>query len=129
MSNEIQVTIQLSCAKGEFYQPALGTPQSVDQNGLGGGNPGFINVGASEEDVSLGDLTTPGYCYIKNLGPLTGTAQPVITFGPKSGGAMVGFCSLKTGEEACFRLTDTTPTLRIVSDIANTGVQIVILED
>lgn len=129
MSNEISVQIQLSCLNGEFKLPVYGTPHSLDQNGIGGGGPGYLLVGTGEEDIALTDLTTPGYLYIKNIGPLSGTSQPIITFGPKSGGSLIPFCDLKTGEEACFRLTGTSPTLRIKSDTADTQVQAIVLED
>lgn len=130
MSNEIQVQILLSCTHGEFKFPQVGTPQSIDQNGIGGGCPGFIIVGVAEEDISLADLTTPGYVYIKNLGETgTGTNLPKITYGPKSGGNLIPFGELQVGEEACFRLTSTSPTFTIKSDSDSTGVQIYILED
>ena len=129
MTNEISVQIQMSCTNGNFRIPPMGTPQTIDQALAGGGNPGFVLVGTAEEDISLADLTTPGYVYIKNIG-VTGSdsQEPVVTFGPKSG-TMVAFGDLKIGEEACFRLTATSPTLTIKSSIDATGVQIVVLED
>jgi hypothetical protein len=131
MSNEIQVTIQLSCYNGNFTLPPIGTPQSIDQNGLGGGCPGYMTIGTSEENVGLSELTTPGYVYIKNLGTLgTGTdAGPTIKFGPNVADMLVEFCELKSGEEALFRITSNSPTFRIKSTEDETGVQIIILED
>ena len=128
MSNEISIQIQMSCTKGEFNIPPMGTPQSIDQTGEGGGCPGYMNIGTSEEDISLAELTTPGYVYIKNIGALGTDTAAVVTYGPKSG-TMVAFGELREGEEACFRLTTDTPTFTIKSSVANTGVQVVILED
>lgn len=130
MSNEIQVQTVLSCSNGNFVFPPIGSPHSIDQANAGGGLPGFLIVDTAEEDITLTDLTTPGYLYIKNIG-ITGSdsAEPYITFGPKSSGSLVPFCELKIGEEACFRLTRTSATFRIKSSADSTGVQLCILED
>jgi hypothetical protein len=130
MANEIQVQIQMGCANGDFYMPPLGRPQSIDQAVAGGGAPGEVVVGTAEVDVDLSAFTTPGYAYLRNMGETgTGTTTPVVTYGPKSAGSMVGFGELKEGEEACLRLTSSSPTLRLVGNEHDIRVQIVILED
>ena len=129
MSNEIQVSISLTCRNGDLYIPPLGVPQTIDQTNKGGGLPGYLVVGTAEEDVTLTDLTKPGYMFIKNMGSRgTGTGTPTVTYGPKSE-TMVAFGELGVGEEACLRLVGTSPTLTLKSSEANTGVQIVVLED
>lgn len=130
MSNEISVQIQLSCTNGDLHIPSLGVPQNIDQANKGGGLPGYVVVGTSEVDIDLSALTKPGYLFIKNLGNNgTGTGSPTVTFGPNSGGNMVAFGELKSGEESCLRLVGTSPTLTLLSDDADTGVQLCILED
>ena len=131
MANEIQQTVLLSCTNGDFNQPQLGTPQSINQSTPGGGAPGYLSVGVAEVDIDLSGFNTPGVLYIKNIGEYgTGTGPPVITYGPKSGGSLIEFGDLKEGEEASFRLTgEYTPTLTLISTELDTRVQLVILED
>ena len=131
MSNEINVFCQMSCENGNLKVPPFGSNQSIDQSRANGGGPGHIVVGTAEEDVDLSDFTTPGRFWIRNNG-YTGTGAdgtPYITFGPKSDGSLIGFNELKEGEEAMGRFTRTNPTLRIKSSMADTSVQIVILDD
>ena len=128
MSKEIQVQIGLQCKNGEFTLPRMGGGHSIDQTVVGGGLPGYLLVGTSEEDITLTDLTKPGYMYIKNCGVLGSvTNDCILTYGPKSG-TMVAFGELKIGEEACLRLADGV-TLRMKSTDIETQVQLIILED
>ena len=136
MSNEIQVTIQLTCTNGDLYIPSLGVPQQVDQTNKGGGLPGYKVIGLAEESIDLTDLTVPGYVFMKNMGSTgVGTGTPTLKYGPQAyedtgtGLSMIPFGELKPGEEACFRLTTDNPTLILVSDEEDTGVQLCILED
>lgn len=129
MANEIQTRTGLACTNTNFTLPEHGTAQSHDQTGKGGGSPGHIIVGTAEEDVSLAEFTTAGWLYIRCMGVTgTGTPTPVVTWGPKSGGSLIPMGDLAPGEDAVFKMTETTPTLRIKSTDDDTLVQLVILE-
>lgn len=135
MANEIQVQIKLGCTNGNFVLPELGSPHSINQNHAGqrpGGGPGYVIVGTTKVSVDLSGFTKPGYLYMRNLGYLgTGTnGDPVITWGPESGGNLVPCGDLKVAEEGCFRLTSIySPTLAFISTEDDSVVQLVILED
>lgn len=124
MANEIRVGASLECNNGNFILPKVGgNTQNVTQNTLGGGVPGMVSIGTSEEDIVTTDISTLGWCFIKNLDPTN-----FIKYGPKSGGSMIEFGKLKAGEAAVFRLM-TGITIRAVADTAACKVQILILND
>ena len=85
--------------------PQLGDPHSIDQATAGGGAPGYVIVGTTKVQVSLATFTKPGILYARNLGYLgTGTnGDPVITWGPVSGGNLIPCGDMKYGEEMCWR--------------------------
>ena len=67
MANEIQVSMSLVVSNGSFkfrFQPG---GLQFDQTGTGGGNPGLVSVGTSEENIALGDITTEGWVVMMNL--------------------------------------------------------------
>lgn len=66
MSNEISQTLNFQVSKGNFklnYNPGQ---IQVDLTGDGGGNPGLVSVGTTEETISFGDVS-PGLVLIRNL--------------------------------------------------------------
>lgn len=65
-----------------------------------------VTVSTSEEDLSLGDIATNGYIYLKNL-----DSSNYVTYGPKSAGAMIPFGRLSAGKTTLLRL-DAGVTLR-----------------
>lgn len=67
MSNEIRITSGIAVSNGNLsFTQQFGTKQ-YDQASVGGPVPGQLTIGTTEEDVSLGDLTTPGWCIMQNL--------------------------------------------------------------
>lgn len=56
----------------------------------GGGNPGKVTVGDSEEAISFGDLVSPALVRLENL-----SDSYDVTYGPESGGAMVPLGTLR----------------------------------
>lgn len=119
MANEIKVTASLSCTNGNFVFPKVGsTEQSITQTTLGGGGPGYLSIGTSEEDITFTDVGTPGWVWMKNL-----DSTNFITYGPKSAGAMVAFGKLKAGEAVVFRLAGSV-TVRMAADTAACKLQI-----
>ena len=100
MANEIRVGVNLSCDNGNFLASQNYTVQ-VDQTTAGGGNPGTVSVGTSYAQVSgLSDLTSEGYCVIRNL---DGTNY--IEIGVEVSAAFYPLIKLKAGEVGTFRLT------------------------
>lgn len=124
MSNEISVLTQLSCNNGAFNLNLIRS-MHVDQSGVGGGAPGLVNIGTSEEDIAFSDITTPGWVLMWNLDPTN-----FVKWGPKNGAAMVELGRLlPDGEPACFRLAPSGVTLRMVADTAACNVYICVLKN
>lgn len=124
MANEIKVTASLSCTNGNFILPTIGSAQqSITQSTLGGGGPGYLSIGTSEEAVTFTDVSSLGWCYIRNL-----DGTNFVTFGPESGGAMVTVGKLKAGE-ACVLRFQPGITFRMKADTAAVKVQIICLEN
>lgn len=86
MANEVKVTAGLKADNGNFAFHRPSATISFNQTNGRGGNPGSVQIGTSEEDVSFGDLTTPGWYIFRNL-----DATNFVDYGPKSGGVMVPF--------------------------------------
>lgn len=121
MANELQLAISATLTNGylsEVFNP--GTIQ-VTQTTLGSYAP-VVSVGTSEEDMLAGDVGTLGYLFIRNL-----DAANYVTYGPKSGGAMVAFGRIKAGEAAAIRL-EPGITLRWQANTAAVKVKVLLLE-
>lgn len=98
MSAEIRINLQVAVSNGSFrdtFNPGLLT---MDQASVGGGSPGTVSIGTTEEVVSFGDLS-PGLVAIQNL-----DTTNYIEFGPTSGGAMVVCGKVQPGKIALFEL-------------------------
>lgn len=123
MANEIKVTASMSCTNGNFIFPAVGTAQqSITQTTLGGGVPGYVSIGTSEEDIVTTDVGTLGWMWMKNL-----DSTNYIQWGPKSAGAMVAVGRLHAGEAVVLRL-EPGITLRMIANTAACKLQIHVLE-
>lgn len=122
MANEITVTTSLSVTNGNFSY--LFNPGSIQvtQN-TQGAHGGVITVGTSEENLSVGDVVTPGYLVLRNL-----DSANYVTYGPTTGGSMYAFGKIKAGETAILRLSTGT-TLRWVADTATVKIQCMLLND
>ena len=98
MANEIKLSITASLTNG-YLSDTFNTGQlSITQTTQGAHTP-VVTVGTSEEDLSTGDIGTLGYMLLRNL-----DSSNYVTYGPKSGGAMVAFGRIKAGEAAVIRL-------------------------
>ena len=69
MADEWTLNFSLALAKGEIAQTihAL-TNRQWDMSGNAGGNPGYVEVGTTEENINFGDITGNGVLLIINLG-------------------------------------------------------------
>lgn len=115
MADEISLSISLNASKDnfEFNQSESVT---IDQSTAGGGNPGTVTVGVTEETIDFGDAAgSLGYVWLKNL-----DATNFVEWGPLeagTGGAMVVAGRLKAGEISCLRLSP-SQTYLIKADTA-----------
>lgn len=125
MANEISVSGSLSVTNGKFkYQSPQSGSLKFDQTTAGGGNPGTVNIGTSDEVISLGDISTPGWCWMKNLDDTN-----YVDIGPTSAGAIVPMIRMEAGETAGpFRLNPSL-TLRGQANTAAVDVLIHVMED
>ena len=122
MANEIQTTLNVAVVNGNFRQTfAPGTIQ-ITQTAQGAHSP-VVSVGTSEEDLSVGDISTLGVLCLRNL-----DSANYVQWGPKSGGAMVAVGRLKAGEVAYIRL-EPGITLRWIANTAAVKVQVMLLEN
>lgn len=122
MANEIQTKLRVACKNGYFDQKFEPPQIAADQTAQGAHAPVVI-VGTSEADLDFGDLATPGVICLRNL-----DADNYVTYGPSSGGSMVGFLELPPGDVARLRLSRTGPTWRWIADTAPVKVQVFALE-
>jgi hypothetical protein len=117
MSAEIKATLNLNVTNGNFSDRFQGGTISIDQASVGGGNPGTVTIGTSEEDISFGDVA-PGIVAVKNLDETN-----YVEWGPKSGSSMVLVGPIMPGEVAFFR-ADPTTILRMKAHTAPVNVLI-----
>lgn len=121
MANEITLNQYLSCTNGNFTTTWNPGQISITQSAIGA-QSGVVVVGTSEEDLSVGDVSTPGILLLRNL-----DSTNYVDYGPKSGGSMVAFGRLKAGEVAQVRVGSSV-TLRWVANTASVKVQVLLLE-
>lgn len=96
MANEITITTTLGLRNGNNIFSFSPGSINVTQTNAGGPTPGVANIGTTEETVSLAELSTYGYCCIRNL-----DATNYVQFGFST---TVYGIRLKAGEFAVFRL-------------------------
>ncbi len=122
MADEIVITVLAELTNGNFKDRIDHGQQKFDQTAIGASS-NVVNVGTSEEDVSVGDVTTLGWCFVRNL-----DTTNYVTWGPKSSGSMVAVGRIEAGEVICFRL-EPGVTLRWIANTASCLVDIRIFED
>lgn len=117
MAGTINYSMEMSCVHDNFKDSFSLIATEVTQTNLGGGNPGYVSIGTSEEDISFGDVT-PGIVVIQNL-----DATNFIKYGPKSGGAMIEFARIAPGGFAVIQLQGSA-IIRAIADTAAVKVRI-----
>lgn len=116
MSGTITETYTCAISHGN-YEETITKTVATTQTTEGGGNPGYVNIGTSEEDVSFGDVT-PRIVIMENM-----DATNFVKYGPKSGGAMVLLGRISPGGIARLEL-GASVTLRMQADTAACNVRI-----
>lgn len=121
MAGEITASGSLICENGLHVIATQVTNLSVDQAAQGG-NGGVVAVGTAEENMPVGDVSTLGWVFVRNLDDVN-----YVTWGPDSSG-MVAIGRLEPGEFAIFRL-EPGVTLRWQANTASCNVFLQLLED
>lgn len=116
MSGEIVENYSANVNHGS-YQETIAKTLTTVQTTEGGGNPGYVNIGTSEEDIAFGDVT-PRVVIMENM-----DGTNFVKYGPKSGGSMVYFGRIAPGGFARLELGSGV-TLRMVADTAGCNVRI-----
>ncbi len=120
MANEISVTAKLQCANGNHDLKITPSRHQFDQAAVGAYDV-INNIATTEESIAtFGDVTTEGWCYIRNL-----DATNYVQIGFST--AVYGI-RLEAGEVAMFRC-EPALTLYLKSNTAACDVRVVVLED
>lgn len=120
MSGTISAQLIFSVVNGNFndaFSVPASAPVQLTQTTEGGGNPGYVNIGTSEEDIAFGDVT-PRVVIIENL-----DSTNYVQYGPKSGGSMVPLGRISPGSFKFVEL-DSGVTLRMKANTAAVNVRI-----
>jgi hypothetical protein len=67
MADEIEVLSAITVRNGNSVHVQPAEVKTFDQTNPGGGNPGLVVVGTSEEQIDFGELTSPGWFTMINL--------------------------------------------------------------
>ncbi|KKK93396.1 hypothetical protein LCGC14_2693330, partial [marine sediment metagenome] len=95
MADEATVTTSLNFAKGSVDLTLSDVASTFDVTGTRYVR-GVQEVGTSEEALDMGDLTDPGWCYMRNLD----TSNYVEVYAAT---AETAFIRINAGEHVCFR--------------------------
>ena len=120
MANEITTTQILHVKNGKLNATKSQSSQKFTQDNVGGGLPGFVKVGTSEETLTTSDIGTLGWAWFKNLDD-----SNYIEMGFSTG---VYGIRLEAGEVAMFRLNPGA-TIYVRANTAECKMEASIFED
>lgn len=98
MADEFTLSINLRLANGSFKDSFNPGALAIDQAAAGKWS-NVVNIGTSEEDVTLAELTTEGICVLQNL-----DATNYVEWGKKDGSnnmQAIGRLGPTTNDGAC----------------------------
>ena len=110
MANEITVSASLRVTNGNLNESISTGTLQFTQAASGGPTPGYVTIGTSEESFTFPELTTEGWCYLKNIDS-TNYVQWGFSTGVYGG-------RLEANEFALFRL-EPSVTLYMKANTAN----------
>ena len=119
MANEITISASLDFSKGGIGSSLSDTSLQFDVTGTDY-HQGTMQVGTSAETLNLGDITTPGYCYMKNYD----ATNYVEVIGVNTETATI---KLKAGEVALFRFASAAPEVQANTSIVQ--IDYLLIED
>ena len=107
MADEISYTAKLAVTKSNLSYTRT-VSDAVDMTGSthNGGSPS-IPITTAGTALALGDVTTPGWAFFRNL-----DATNFIEIGIQQGGVFYPFLKLKAGDATACRLGTTAPYAR-----------------
>ena len=118
MAGQINLRLRVDVTNGDFRDKVDHGNATITQTGLGS-DGGVVTVpSASEADLDLSRLSTPGYCILRNLDDTN-----YVDYGPKSSGVMVPFGRLEPGDRQVVRFGPSV-VLRWQADTADVQVQV-----
>jgi hypothetical protein len=121
MANEITSTIGLTLVNGNLRVsfPQVARQYTQTTSGL---SDQVLSIGTSEENVSFGDVSTPGILVLHNL-----DSTNYVEYGQSDGGTMKKLGKLAAGDVHTFRLAGSV-TLRMQANTAACKVRVMCLE-
>ena len=100
MADEITVTVGLRCVNGLLSVTPPTATTRFDQTTAGGGGPGTVTIGTTQEAIAFGDIA-PGFIRMTNLDATNfvdyGTVTGDLGFQLIAGGGL-GLVYLKSGD-------------------------------
>ena len=70
MAREIIIQTSMLVRNGAYQYQFTPSQMQIDQSEVGGGSPGFLEVGADPEQVLFSDIAVPGWAVFQNLDTL-----------------------------------------------------------
>ena len=67
MANEVSVQAAITIASGNLNYRSNPTSFTADLTGAFGPTPGALTISTDGEDIDLSELTSPGWCIIRNI--------------------------------------------------------------
>lgn len=120
-SAEISVAASLSFAKGALADLFQVLTTKFDMTGSVYERRSFaVPTTAGGTALPLGDITTPGWCFMRNNDP----TNFITVLNATSGNAVI---KLKAGEFACFRFGTSTPA--VLANTAIVSIDYLLLQD
>ena len=124
MANELTISVSARIKNGAM-DTTLAFSSTFDQTTLGGGGPGLIAVGTGEENVALGDITTPSLCLFQSLEAVGGN---YVEFGASATTpTMATFCRIYPTQFGLLWLFPTV-TIRAQANVAPVNLSFWIFE-
>ena len=120
MADEITITVRLGCINGSYNPGTISSAGLTFDQAASGASEGIQSIGTAEETLAVGDMTTYGWLYIRNL-----DATNYVQLGFSTG---VYGCRLEATEPALFR-TEPGATIYLKANTAACKVQFRWLED
>jgi hypothetical protein len=120
MANELTMTVSVAFAKGNVASIAR---QAVGKTITVAGTKyqaSVQTIGTTQEAIVMGDVTSPGYIWVKNL-----DATNYVTIRPATGGTDT--IKLKAGEIALFRLVGAAPFA--IANTAAVAIEYIVFDD
>lgn len=121
MADEIKITIKGRVENGNYKTEWSFGQVNIDQAAQGASS-GIQSIGTSAENITVGDVSTAGYLFLRNL-----DSTNFVEFGKDNTG-FVNVGKLKPGEMCCFRVAAST-TVQLKADTAACDVMYLLLED